>query len=76
MGYRIWIGCTSDGAPLVGAREGANTAAANEQVWPSQMAHRCTAMRPGVGAIVCTPTEAKREGWRIIAMFPRADGSR
>lgn len=71
---KIWIGCENDGQPLVGAYQGANDAASCEQVWPSQMRYRCTARKADGTATVCTPTEAKREGWKVLFRFPPADG--
>jgi hypothetical protein len=72
--YRIWIGTNNKGAPLVGAhmlRDGQPC----KQIYPSQMAHRCTA-RDKTGAIrICTPTDAMADGLEIIAYYPRANGA-
>jgi hypothetical protein len=70
--YRIWIGADSKGRPLIGAPQLAS-AVVTEQIWPSQMVHRCT-IRTGGKIQIVTPTEAARLGCEILAEFPRADG--
>jgi hypothetical protein len=73
MSYQIWIGADSRGRPLIGAHR-LGGAVATEQIWPSQMVHRCT-IREGGEIKIVTPTEADRRGCAVIAEFPRADGS-
>lgn len=74
--YQIWIACTENGMPIVGTAciGDRATMADCEQIYPSQMAYRCTAMAPD-GITICTPTQARDAGWKIIARFPQADGS-
>ena len=75
--YRIWIGATHSGIPVVGAHMGAGSSdhcACSEKIYPSQMQHRCVAIEDDEYTIL-TPTEAERRGLEIVAYFPRADGS-
>jgi len=51
-----------------------NMCACSEQVYPSQMQHRCVAL-DGNEKVIVTPTEAQKNGYRILAYFPKADGS-
>ena len=67
-GYRIWIGATEDGTPIIGAKSCDERGKRLVQVWPSQIPHRCTVQRNGEIEVI-TPTEAKREGLEIIAYF-------
>ena len=75
--YKIWIACTEDGFPIVGAAcIGDHEAmAAEEQIYPSQMRHRCTAKTADGKVVICTPTTARTAGWDILWTFPTADRS-
>ena len=68
--FPIWIGYTRDeGAALIGARaidEAGGVRA--ERVYASQLRHRVVVQTED-GYRVCTPTEAKRQGWYIVDWF-------
>jgi len=72
--YQIWIGASPSGLPLIGAVEGANNADVREQVYPSQMRHRCVAM-DGDKMVIVTQTEAREGNMEVLSHFPIADGS-
>jgi hypothetical protein len=75
MNYKMRIGSSENGAPLIGAEACNNYAVVEDYVFPSQFAYRCTA-RDKTGAMqVCTPTAARQQGWEIVSYFPAADGS-
>jgi hypothetical protein len=75
MNYPIWIGATNTGTPLIGAREVDSLAVVVDQIYGSQMKHRCTARTAKGAVVICTPTEAKARGYHILARFPQANGS-
>ena len=74
--FKIWIGTTESGMPIVGsaAMGDRDAMACTERIYPSQMQHRCTARGPH-GVQICTPTDARKNEWEIIAYFPRANGA-
>ncbi|NIO76828.1 MAG: hypothetical protein GTN69_13350 [Armatimonadetes bacterium] len=73
--YPIWISTDKAGTPMVGAHMMDDSTVSSEQIFPSQMAHRCTARTKTGRVTICTPTNAGVMGWEILAYFPRADGS-
>ena len=75
--YKIWIGADEkDGCPPIGARACRDyNSWITEQIWPSQLAHRCTGRGADGRIAIMTPTDAEAGGFEIIARFPRADGS-
>jgi len=82
MNFRIWIKTDKHGTPGVGADSITDDeVVCAEKIFPSQMAHRVTAAmndRHGDGTrqiVICTPTEARANGWQIIAHYPRANGA-
>jgi hypothetical protein len=75
MNYPIWIGIDKrDHSPLVGAAACDAHGEKCEQVYPSQLRHRCVAYDRTIDAhIVCTPTYARTWGLRIVECFQAAD---
>lgn len=75
MNFKMRIGASENGMPVIGA-DACNTYAVVEDfVFPSQFAHRCTVRDNDGNIAICTPTEAKNNDWEILHRFPVADGS-
>ena len=71
MPYPITIGATKEGAPVFGAKEcKSQGAVTTERVFGSQLAHRVVVRLDG-SMLICTPTEAMKNGWEIVATFRR-----
>lgn len=68
--WRVTIGSTSSGAPIIGARACKEYGAVvTDKVFGAQLPHRVTA-RDGAGGVhICTPTEAHKKGWDIVGRF-------
>ena len=72
MSYPIWIGATQSGAPVVGTENGAHNpdvCVVSVRVYGSQIPHRCTVRTESGDIDITTPTEARKEGLEIIAVF-------
>jgi hypothetical protein len=74
MTYKIVIGVTKAGRPVIGAREcRAACAVETEAVFGSQLRYRVVARDSDGGHHICTATEASRYGWQVTdaCPFPR-----
>lgn len=72
MTYRIWIGITDNGRPVIGAHNGANDpdiCPISEQVYGSQIPHRVVARDDNGDWHLCTPSLARVAGWEIVQRF-------
>lgn len=75
-GWKMWIGATKDGSPVIGARACA-LAVVTVRVWPSQFRHRVVGRRADGGVEILTPTAAaQRTDLLSCCRFPPADGAR
>ena len=86
MSWPIWIGITTAGELLIGARdvhqaEAAGELAESERVWPSQLGHRCAVYMPKVEMFedprpwrLMSPRKAKTLGTAVkrLKLFPKA----
>ena len=83
MSYKIWIGCTSDGLAIVGAKTVDEYAwvgglADAQQIYGSQMRYRVVAYSRNVDAAmgtkiykILTRTQANNSGYIIVDDFAR-----
>lgn len=72
MTYRIWIWIDKSGAPHTGAgsRGWERNAIDREQVYGSQLNHRCVAKDKNRRLTIVTPTDAKYYGYKIVYKRP------
>lgn len=74
--YMMRIGCSKDGAALIGAAACNAYAVVEGYVYPSQFRYRVTALDASGAWRICTPTEARQNDWRVVSYFPAARGGR
>jgi len=67
--YAIWIGTNNNGSPLIGAAACDAYGDRFEKIFGSQFPHRVTARKEDGEVVICTPTEAKQQGYDVLRYF-------